>query len=246
MKIAQVCPYDFSRPGGVKTHISSLSKYLERLGHSVKIIAPDNNGKIEEENVFRFGRNRSLPVGGTKIDINVALGDERKQLKSFLQAENFDVIHYHTFWNPILPLQIRMMSKGVTQVATFHDTPKHKWVGETIMPMAAVGVFKLLDGVISVSQTQAGYLSKFSSRPITVLPNGIDMEPYRDFHLAPRKDDMMQLLFLGRLEPRKGLFFALKAFKVLTDTVPKLRMIIACDGEERESPAQFVAHHFLS
>ena len=31
MKIALVCPYDFSRPGGVKVHISYLARHLREL-----------------------------------------------------------------------------------------------------------------------------------------------------------------------------------------------------------------------
>jgi len=92
MKIALVCPYDFSRPGGVKSHIVSLSKYLAMIGHQVKIIAPNINAKnVEEENVYFFGSNRSVNVGGTKIDVNIALGDEKKELKAILKNESFAV-----------------------------------------------------------------------------------------------------------------------------------------------------------
>ena len=72
MKIAQVCPYDFSRPGGVKSHILSLSKYLRKEGHEVKVIAPRiNSDLVHEEHVYLFGSNRSVNLGGTKIDINI-------------------------------------------------------------------------------------------------------------------------------------------------------------------------------
>ena len=101
MKIAQVCPYDLSRPGGVKNHIFSLSKALERLGHQVTIIAP-YHGEQSKNNIYHFGRNRNLNISGTKIDINIALGKEKKELKNFLKREAFDIIHFHTFWNPML------------------------------------------------------------------------------------------------------------------------------------------------
>ncbi|CAN0308666.1 unnamed protein product, partial [Chrysoparadoxa australica] len=156
MKIAQVCPYDFSRPGGVKNHITSLSKELRLLGHEVKIITPHSSSGSNDPEVSSFGKNRSINISGTKIDVNIALGNERKSLKRFLKEEDFDIIHYHTFWNPVLPFQVWFNSKA-KNVATFHDTPKSKWVGKTIMPVAASLVISMMDKVISVSKTQANF-----------------------------------------------------------------------------------------
>jgi len=40
MKIAQVCPYDMDRPGGVQAHIRDLGTALMEMGHEVTILAP--------------------------------------------------------------------------------------------------------------------------------------------------------------------------------------------------------------
>ena len=56
MKIALVSPYDFSFPGGVTNHIYSLERYLTRMGHEVKVIAPAS------KEVFLFG-DRFIPIG---------------------------------------------------------------------------------------------------------------------------------------------------------------------------------------
>lgn len=247
MKIALVCPYDFSRPGGVKSHIVSLSKYLAMIGHQVKIIAPNINAKnVEETNVHFFGRSRSVNVGGTKIDVNIALGDEKKALKEFLKKESFDVIHYHTIWNPLLPFQVRRYSK-TKQVATFHDTPKSQFVGDWIMPTMARGIFSFLDQVISVSKSQAAYISRFSKRKIHIIPNGIDLEEIKQ--LTPknnsRTDENFQLLFLGRLEPRKGVMHALMAFHRLKQRYPKLKLLIAGDGDGKTEVENYITDHSL-
>lgn len=245
MKIAQVCPYDFSRPGGVKNHIESLSKYLRRLGHEVKIIAPQP--RTGQADVYHFGGNRSLSMGGTKIDINIALGKDKKALKKFISEEKFDIIHFHTFWNPAIPFQIRTFSKA-KHVTTFHDTPKNKFVGKTIMPLAARGVFMLMDAIISVSKTQAAYIDRLSSRPIHIIPNGIDLEQYKEtIPLAPHySDGKFNLLFLGRLEERKGLMYALETYKTLKATNDSLRLIIVGDGDERSMAESFVKTHMLT
>ncbi|MEP4532901.1 MAG: glycosyltransferase family 4 protein [Cyclobacteriaceae bacterium] len=247
MKIAQVCPYDFSRPGGVKAHIVSLSNQLTKLGHEVKILAPNiNASQINEPNVHLFGRNRSVNFGGTKIDINIALGRELRNLKQFLKKEKFDIIHYHTIWNPMLPFQV-LLNSDSKQVATFHDTPKNQFIGKTLMPLAAKVVFKFIDQVISVSKTQAQYISRFSSKEIKIIPNGIDLEQYQLPILAIKKyqDGKFNMLFLGRLEERKGLIYALKSFHSIKEKNDKVRLIIAGDGDERTMAEEFIKKHDL-
>lgn len=242
MKIAQICPYDFTRPGGVKNHIECLSGYLRSKGHEVKIIAP--TPVVDEENVYHFGRNRSMRIGGTKIDINIAWGREWNDLKQFLRDESFDIIHFHTFWNPALPLQVRLLSKA-KHVTTFHDTPKSEWMGKTVMPLAAKGVFRLMDAVISVSETQANGVNRFSKQKIHIIPNGIDLNTYsQPIEAVPKyQDGKFNLLFLGRLEPRKGLTYALESFRALKDRYEDVRLLVAGDGAERAIAEQFISKY---
>ena len=245
MKIAQVCPYDFARPGGVKSHIESLSHYLRKQGHEVTIIAPTSDKTIHTDNntVF-FGKTRGLQLGGTKIDVNIVSGHEYRDLKAFLRRQNFDVIHYHTIWNPLIPFQIRYLSKA-KNVATFHDTPGSglfgKIAGSLLMPAAAAVIFRLLDQVISVSPSQAAYITRFSAKEVSIIPNGIDLQLFNDEVNPYQKygDGMFNLLFLGRLEPRKGLFYALEAYHALKPKHPQLRLLIAGDGNERQAAEKF-------
>lgn len=242
MKIAQICPYDFSRPGGVKSHIVSLSRKLTKLGHEVKIVAPDiHRVKESDLNVHYFGKNRSFNIWGTKIDVNLATGADLKALKKFLKDEDFDVIHFHTIWNPFLPFQILMNSKTI-RVATFHDTPKSKLIGGTLMPLAAALIFPFLDQVISVSKSQSGYISLFSKRKIHIIPNGIDLASTRKNELPERKKS---ILFLGRLEPRKGLLHALEAFETIQKEFPEWSLLIAGDGDDRKKGEQYITSNGL-
>ncbi len=248
MNILLVCPYDFSRPGGVKSHIISLSNQLTIIGHKVKIVAPNINiNLVKEKNICFFSRNKSVNIWGTKIDVNIALGKEKRALKDFLRTEKFDIIHYHTIWNPFLPFQIRKYSRA-KQIATFHDTPKNKFVGKWIMPIMARIVFIFLDQIISVSKSQEAFISSFSKRKIHIIPNGIDLhegdKPF--FGKKHRVDTFFQLFFLGRLEPRKGVMHALKAFHHLKKKYSFIRLIIAGDGDGRAEVEQYIATHSLN
>lgn len=218
------------------------------IGHQVKIIVPNINANlVEEKNVHFFGRNRSLNIGGTKIDVNIALGDEKKLLKAFLNEEAFDIIHYHTIWNPLLPFQVLKHSK-TKQIATFHDTPKSDFVGDWIMPTVARAIFTFLDQIISVSKSQSGYISRFSKRKVHIIPNGIDLEEIDS--IAPKKntrnDDSFQMFFMGRLEPRKGVMHALRAYHQLKNRYPKTKLVIAGDGDGRIEVERYINDHSLT
>ena len=211
------------------------------------IIAPNINANlVEEKNVCFFGRSRSLNLGGTKIDVNIALGKEKKMLKDFLKRESFDVIHYHTIWNPLLPFQVLRHSKA-KQVATFHDTPKSEFVGDWVMPTVARGIFTFLDQIISVSKSQSSFISRFSKRKIHIIPNGIDLEEIAEItpSKSSRTDDFFQLFFMGRLEPRKGVMHALKAFHQLKKRYPKMRLIVAGDGDGRTEVESYISENNL-
>ena len=68
--------------------------------------------------------------------------------------------------------------------------------------------------------------------PKTVIPNGIDLEEFKSNGPKIKKflDRKINILFLGRIEERKGLIYLLKAFKILTKKFSNLRLIVVGEG----------------
>jgi phosphatidylinositol alpha-mannosyltransferase len=80
-----------------------------------------------------------------------------------------------------------------------------------------------------------------------VIPNGIDLNVYRP-GLAPirhLRDDSLNILFVGRLEKRKGLGDLLRAYRSIIDRVPRSRLIIVGDGPLRGRVESFISRHRL-
>src|SRR5207253_11095453 len=72
MKIALVCPYDYTYPGAVAEHISHLATEFVRLGHEVHLIAP-SSGEPGDESIplHRLGRPVPFPANGSVARIAV-------------------------------------------------------------------------------------------------------------------------------------------------------------------------------
>ena len=128
LKIAQVCPYDLDRPGGVQAHVRDTAAALGELGHQVTILAP----KVQpgpslvrlapNVRVLRLGRAHAVRLSGTRFEASLALGYQHGRLRAALRPGAFDVAHYHTLWTPLLPIQAFALSPAPS-VVTFHDTP---------------------------------------------------------------------------------------------------------------------------
>src|SRR5207253_7929523 len=108
-----------------------------------------------------------LGFGGTQIDVTWASPAEARRVAS----RGYDVMHFHTIWNPFMPFQLAAVFSG-PKVATFHDVPGPDTpaLARALMrPAAEVIRRAALSRVIAVSSVVSQYLSHEHE----VIPNGI-------------------------------------------------------------------------
>ncbi len=247
MKIAQICPYDFDRPGGVQSHIRDLSLALERLGHEVTVIAPEMGASPERPwglKVARAGRARKVRWGATNFELTLALGEDRKRLDALIADGGFDVIHYHTMWVPLVPYQIFRRSR-TANVATFHDTTAKTLGGRmlrTLFRSISKRLLPKLDAVIAVSPAPTENLR---AREVTVhiVPPCTDLRRFADWKGRARKygNGRINILFVGRLEKRKGVQHLMHAYAALCEAKLPVRLLIAGSGPEEKRLRSFAA-----
>ena len=252
MKIGIVCPYDIHRPGGVQAHILDCARHMEALGHEVRVIAPGPAAALDEgeTRILYFGQSRPITFNETFFEVSIVRGHELSRLGEALRREAFDVLHFHTIWTPLMSFQIFKRSR-TANVATFHDTPPDSFSGrltKRLFWLLSQYLLRKLDGAIAVSPSPARHLAKVRGREVAILPPTIDYSRY----LAPhqpmpgyRDDDRVVLLYLGRLEARKGVFVLLEAYRRLRGEGARVRLIIAGGGEDRAGVEAFVAEHGL-
>jgi phosphatidylinositol alpha-mannosyltransferase len=224
MKVLQVCPYDFARPGGVQRHIRDLSHALRAAGHAVTIAAP---GPGAGADAHYIGSRRPWRMHGTGFELTwaprVAIED--------LARQAFDVVHLHTPWVPFMPWQVlrRLAPMARARVATFHDTPPHTVSGEMQRAVYKVLSRRLshrLDAMIAVSASVERHLRARGECARYRLPPCIDLAPYS---AVTRRDGGSAILFVGRLEPRKGVLLLIEALARL----PGAKLIVCGDGPQR-------------
>jgi len=95
-------------------------------------------------------------------------------------------------------------------------------------------VLKDLHELTAVSEAAAEYVSSLTERSITLIPNGIDLNRYSRPATKKPTPGRKTILYIGRLEHRKGLRYLLLAYQRLIVAQENVQLIIAGDGSDRE------------
>lgn len=241
MKIGLVCPYDFFRHGAVQKLVQLLDSELTSRGHDVRIITPRPAGYSDappERTIF-IGRSTkwNTPLSTT---LEIGANFDTRELEEMLENEHFDVINVHEPEIPVLGAQIAARAECPI-VATFHATVPDNAIGKTVemfrIPFSR-SLFKKIASMTAVSESAAKFVSDWSGQKITIVPNYIKISDFESYKNISR--DKNTILYLGRLEKRKGVKYLLKAFSELARRDSKVKLIIAGDGSERDKLESWV------
>ena len=246
MKIAMVSPYDFTWPGGVTAHVAQLARALGRSGHEVQVLAPHSPSRDFQDSdlLVPFGRSVPLPSGGSTARVTLSWWLYPK-IRALLKKEQFDIIHLHEPMVPILPLCVLEFSKSVN-VGTFHASYSRQHLYRAFQPIIK-RLQKRLHGSIADSPSARRYVNNTFPGEYEIIPNGID---YKHFsaNVAPLpqyQDGKLNILFVGRLEKRKGLRYLLEAYSMLKCEMPNTRLIVVGPGNPDKESYRILSSHGL-
>jgi phosphatidyl-myo-inositol alpha-mannosyltransferase len=231
MKIGFVTSHSFINPGGVKRHILGLQKEFGKRGIESKIIVPKRKRREKYgKDVIFLGRSFPMNLAGTQADFCLALN--RFAMKRILKKEKFDVLHFHNF---ALPSSVQLLDKSkclniMTLHANFEKSGFMKKFPNFLKFITKIVQWKM-DGVIGVSPINIRAAKGYKGLK-AVIPNGIDLEEFNPSvgKIKKYRDGKINILFLGRIEERKGLIYLLKAVRDLNKKQSNLRLIVAGSG----------------
>lgn len=242
MKIGLVCPYNVALGGGVQEIIFAMQEYLAKDGHTAKIITaqPRRLNNIDTSHIIFLGSSIDLRWPN-HTTAPLSSGISMEAIEQVMEAERFDILHFHEPWVPALSRQILARSQSIN-IATFHakvpETIMSRTLALVITPYMQ-SVLKDLHELTAVSEPAAEYVSSLTDRQITLIPNGINLER---FSFMPRAmaGNPKTILYVGRLEHRKGLKYLLRAFALLAEDDENVRLLIAGNGPDRTKLEWFV------
>ena len=247
LKLALVSPYDIAYPGGVTEHVTNLAEQFIEHGHEVHIVAPSSGDETEpvaferlDAPVHRIGRVVSIPANGSVARITLSLRSYL-QAKRLLQEEQFDLVHLHEPMMPALPLTV-LRHSNTTNIGTFHafrNTPLTYFYGKPILRP----FFRKLHGRIAVSSAAREFVGEYFPSDYRIIPNGIDFPRFHNRYapIPEIADGRLTVLFVGRLEKRKGLRFLLRAWPHVLERVPDARLVVVGRGRPLEGYKRFAA-----
>lgn len=246
--------------GGIQTHVWALSKWMQIRGHEVTILAGGSFKRKAYEEELEGRRIIRIPFfPGRKLGFLSKTMEEiafcyaaYRWLKKHGQA--YDIIHGHGRSGAWIP---QSLSEKVACISTFHgliqienektrgqqayntDSWLHerwaRWLENRILRMAKTVIFISRQMKQSVEEYYGTHQGEFA-----IIPNGIDDDdsaPYLNGYQASRL-----LVFVGRLDPIKGLFPLLTAMKGVN---PAVKLVLVGDGPARTEIEQIIAEQGL-
>jgi phosphatidyl-myo-inositol alpha-mannosyltransferase len=239
VKVALVCPYAWDRDGGVQSHVRSLALTLRARDHDVAVLAPLANPSRRGPDGLGIdirvtGRTVPIPANGSVAPLSFgprAAARVSGALRRFVP----DVVHVHEPLVPSVSL-LALYGKVSPAVGTFHAAADSSFGYAAARPVLRHALDRLAVRT-AVSDAARRLIERYFPGDYLLTPNGVDAAAFgaaEPIDLGPGK----KVLFLGRVERRKGLEVLIQAATRLRDLDVEL---IVAGGGPREGRCRALA-----
>ncbi len=228
MRVALACPYAWDDPGGVQVHVGELARHLLDAGHAVVVLTPARRAPSEPW-VVAVGRPVRLRYNASSAPIDPRPWSYRR-VRDALDRFRPDVVHVHEPETPSTAMWATLASRAPV-VATFHSGADRSRLFDVSAPL----VRRVTDRIgvrIAVSRAAERFVAPRIGGSFEIVPNGVDVERFASASPADLGPGT-NVLFVGRLDERKGFAVTVAAFALLAPRRPDLRLIVVGDGPER-------------
>ena len=232
--------------GGVPRSVETFTEQYRKLGHAVRIVAPNFEGQEEDPNVTRVPAIQNFNGTDFSVEIPIPffLSDLMEQFKP-------DIIHSHhpfLLGNTALRLASHSEAPLIYTFHTFYERYTHYIPGEDseakhrFVNTLVTGYANLCDQIFAPSLSVAKVLQERGvTRPIEVVPTGVNVKAisegngvaFRKNHQIPA--DAFVVGFVSRLALEKNLEFLSNAVLAFLELETHAWFVIAGTGPLEES-----------
>jgi len=239
MKILHITANMSPEWGGPTKVVTELTEALARKGIDITIFVP-----IEKEDIVKISQLKGVKLQffrqgfparwWTSYSAELARSIRQK-------ATNFDLIHIHEIWHHANFAAYRAAKKaGKPYIITVHGALEPWCLNYKKLKKKAYTVIfqrRILNEaamIHAITQEEAKNIRAFKVHsPVTVIPNGINLEKYQHLllreefeKLYPELKGKKVVLFMGRIHPVKGLNLLTRAFSYITKNQNNIQLVI--------------------
>ena len=239
MRILNICAYTWAIGGPARIIYDHTTEVL-RQGHQVDILSPMTPGDEmypAPEGARVFPVTRTTPISNIYREFSIEMYRFLKQ-----HIHEYDVIHMHGIWHfgSLAPF---MIPNNAVKVITIHGlldkwaVAHHKWKKDIVTLLYQKRILGQAD-LIQINNTdeEADVIRYLGYRPknMVIVPNGMKLEEYTQ--LPPKgifrakhniSPDQQLVLFMARLNIKKGLDLLLPAFKQVEQQLSNAVLVLA-------------------
>ncbi len=257
MNILLISDVYFPRVNGVSTSIRTFTQQLQKMGHSVHLIAPDYGVTTDDEAWIT-----RVPARAIYFDPEDKLMRYGEILKLVpeLKTMQFDVLHIHTpFVAHYAGLKLAKILKipAVETYHTFFEDYLHHYL-PWVPQFAARALARLIsknqcnqvDAIVAPSQPMLDVLRSYGVNTLSeVIATGLQAHSFSaaDGDAFKLKHDIAPerplLLYVGRVAHEKNIGFLLVVVKLLSEVMPEVLLVITGEGPALPSLRALVKTH---
>jgi phosphatidyl-myo-inositol alpha-mannosyltransferase len=247
LSICQVSAAYYPYPSGVSELVHHLSDELRARGHHVQILTTSFGGDgPKNRDVTRIGRAILLPMNKSFATVPFDL-DMSGKVKRFLRNDTFDVVHVNGFFPPDIAYYALHHSRSVNVASFLTVGFRNYGPGAWLWNLMSGGLNRRMHGRIALTQGALKYIQPFFPGEFRIIPPGVDTTRFRPLPPSPRPPASVpgpltpSILFVGRLDKRKGLDVLLRAMPEVASRFPEVRLTVVGKGP-METESRRLAH----
>ncbi len=234
--------------GGMNVYVKELTTALDKQGVVVDVFTrsqepgtPTVHGVLgQRSRVIHVKAGPEIPYNKNKVYDHLPEFIQGVQVRATQEKRQYDVIHSHYWLSGVVARNLQCIWGGIPTVQMFHTLGEMKnSVAQTTkeheIPLRIDmegQIVQFADRLVAATPLERNQLMEFydgQADTIDVVPPGVNLDLFRPLRrqealkMINAPQDRLMILFVGRLQPLKGIDTLIRAMSVVLNRHPELR-----------------------